>query len=85
MYEEMMKCLDEDDMDRFAGIYRAHRFDLTLAQIETIIDRLKIKLAQQNLINQELRQELYKVNKLESQLKNVRDVFKEVSSEDGSN
>ena len=58
MYEEMMKLLDEDNIDKFAEIYSEYSQSLTLEQVEAIIERLKVKLAQQTLINQELKEQI---------------------------
>lgn len=77
MYEEMMKLLDEDDMDTFAALYGKYSRTLSLKQVNNITERLKIKVAQQTLINQELKEELKGLTKLEEQLKGIRDSLNE--------
>ena len=77
MYEEMMKLLDEDDMGTFTALYGKYSRTLSLQQINAITERLKIKVAQQTLINQELKEELKGLTKLEEQLKGIRDVLNE--------
>ena len=73
MYEEMIRLLDENDIDSFTALYGKYAHNLTLEQVETITERLKIKVAQQTLINQELKEELTGLTKLEEQLKGIKE------------
>ena len=62
MYEEMIRLLDENDIDAFTALYGKYAHNLTLEQVEIITERLKIKVAQQTLINQELKEELRNID-----------------------
>ena len=68
MYEEMMRLLDEDDTDTFVALYGRYARTLSLKQVEAVTERLKIKVARQTLINQELKEELINID---SVLKNL--------------
>ena len=77
MYEEMMRLLDENDMDIFIALYGKYAHTLSAEQVNIIVERLKVKVAQQTLINQELEEELKELTKLEEQLKGIRDILNE--------
>lgn len=77
MYEEMMRLLNEDDMDTFVALYGKYAHTLSLKQVEVITERLQIKVAQQALINQELKEELNELTRMEEQLKGIRDSLNE--------
>ena len=83
MYEEMMRLLDENSIDKFAKVYREYSQSLTLKQVETITERLEIKVAQQTLINQELEEKLKGLTKMEEQLKSVKESLDKVNENKG--
>ena len=73
MYDEMMRLLNENDMDTFVALYDKYAHTLSLKQVDTIVERLKIKVTQQTLINQELQEELNGLTKMEGQLKGIKE------------